>query len=54
MSLIPNGLIGIFHRLNPSGCTKALRMTQPLTEIGTRGTSSTYGSQPCHFEVVFV
>jgi hypothetical protein len=32
--LIPDGVIGIFHRHNPSGRTMALGSTQPLTETG--------------------
>jgi hypothetical protein len=31
-SLIPNGVIGIFHWYIPSSCTIALGLTQPLTE----------------------
>ena len=31
----PDGVIGTFHRLNPSGCTVALSSTQPLTEMST-------------------
>ena len=31
---------GIFHVLNPSGRTRSLRFTQPLSEISTRGISS--------------
>jgi hypothetical protein len=34
---IPDGVIGIFHSLNPSGYTMALGSTQSLTEISTRG-----------------
>jgi len=30
---IPDGVIGIFHRHNPSGRTIALGPTQPLTEM---------------------
>jgi len=37
--LIPNGVRGIFHWHNPSGCTLALGSTQPLTEISTRNIS---------------
>jgi hypothetical protein len=37
---IPDVVIGIFHLLNPSGSTRALRSTQPLSEISTRGISS--------------
>jgi hypothetical protein len=32
---IPDGAIGIFHWLNPSGCTMAPGSTQPLTEMST-------------------
>jgi hypothetical protein len=32
-SSIPNGVFEIFHRLNPSGSTRALRSTQPLIEM---------------------
>jgi hypothetical protein len=34
-SLIPDGVITIFHRHNPFGRTMALRSTQPLTEMST-------------------
>ena len=34
--LIPDGVIGIFHCHNPSGCTVALGLIQPLTEMSTR------------------
>jgi len=37
--LIPNGVTGFFHWHNPSGRTKALRLTQPLTEMSTRNVS---------------
>jgi hypothetical protein len=33
---IPDAITGIFHRHNPSGCTMALGLTQPLTEMSTR------------------
>ena len=33
--LTPDGIIGIFHYLNPSGRTTALGSTQPLTEMIT-------------------
>ena len=33
---IPDGVIGIFHRHNPSDRTMALGSTQPLTEMSTR------------------
>jgi len=35
-SSIPNGVIAIFHRHNPSIHTMTLRSTQPLTEMSTR------------------
>ena len=38
--LIPDGVIGIFHRHNLSDCTLALGSTQPLTEMSTRRISS--------------
>ena len=31
---IPDGVIGIFHRHNPSDRTMALGSTKPLTKIG--------------------
>jgi hypothetical protein len=37
--LIPDGVIGIFHWHNSSGCTLVLGSTQPLTEISTRNIS---------------
>ena len=37
--LIPDGVIGIFQRHNPSGRTMALGLTQPLTEMSTRNIS---------------
>jgi len=33
--LIPDGVIGIFHRLSPSVLTMALRSIQPLKEMST-------------------
>ena len=36
---IPDGVIGIFHRHNPSDRTMALGSTQPLTEMSTRNIS---------------
>ena len=36
---IPDGVIGIFHRPNPSDRTIALGSTQPLTEMNTRSIS---------------
>ena len=35
----PDRVIGIFHWHNPSGCTMALGLTQPLTEMSTRNIS---------------
>jgi len=39
VGLIPGGVIGIFHRRNPSSCTIALGSTQPVTEMSTRNIS---------------
>ena len=39
MGSIPDGVIRTFHCHNPSGCTMALRLTQPLTEMSTRNIS---------------
>ena len=36
---VPDGGIGTFHSLNPSGRTIALGSTQPLTEMSTRDIS---------------
>ena len=36
---IRDGVTGIFHWHNPSGCTMALGSTQPLMEMSTRNTS---------------
>jgi len=36
---IPNGVIGIFHRHDPSGRTMALGSTQPLRGMSTRNIS---------------
>jgi len=36
---IPDGVTGIFHWHNPSGCTMTLGLTQPLTEMTTRNIS---------------
>jgi hypothetical protein len=33
---IPDGVIGIIHCHNPSGCILALGLTQPQTEISTK------------------
>ena len=41
MGLIPDGVIGIFHRLGPFGLSMALRSTQPLKEMSMRGISWT-------------
>jgi hypothetical protein len=41
MGVIPDGVIGIFHRFSPSGFAMALRSTQPLKEMSTRGISWT-------------
>jgi hypothetical protein len=35
----PDGVIGIFHRYNPSDRAMALGSTQPLTEMSTRDIS---------------
>ena len=36
---IPNVVTGISHSHNPSGCTTAPGLTQPLTEMNTRNIS---------------
>jgi hypothetical protein len=36
---IPDDVTGIFHWHNTSGCTMALGLTQPLTEMSTRNIS---------------
>ena len=33
---IPEGVIGIFHSHNHSGCIMALGLAQPLTDMSTR------------------
>jgi succinylglutamate desuccinylase len=38
---IPDGITGIFHSLNPFGCTMALGSTQPLTEMSIMNISWT-------------
>jgi len=38
-SSIPDGVLRIFHLLNPFDCTMALAFSQPLTKISTRGNS---------------
>ena len=40
MGSIPDGVTGIFHWHNPSGHTKALGLTQPLTKMSTRNKGS--------------
>ena len=58
--LIPDGVTGIFHWHNPSGCTMALELTQPLTETSTRNiswgvkTAGTLGWQPYHLHAPIV
>jgi len=37
--LITNGMTGIFHWHNRSGCIMALGSTHPLTEMNTRNAS---------------
>jgi hypothetical protein len=32
---IPNEVVGFFNLPNPSSCTMALELTQPLTEMST-------------------
>jgi hypothetical protein len=39
MGLIPDGVSGIFNFYNPSSCTMALGLIQPLTEMSTRNIS---------------
>ena len=36
---IADGVIGIFHCLNPSGRTMTIGSTQPVTEMSTRSIS---------------
>jgi hypothetical protein len=36
---IPDGVSGVFHWHNTSGCTMALRSIQPLTAMRTRNIS---------------
>jgi hypothetical protein len=36
---IPDGVTGIFHRHNPSGCIMALGLAQLVTEMSTRSIS---------------
>jgi hypothetical protein len=36
---IPDRVIGLLHWLDPCSCTVTLGLTQPLTEMGNRGTS---------------
>jgi hypothetical protein len=35
--LITDGVTGVFYFLNPSGRTMALGLTQPLSEMSTKG-----------------
>jgi len=55
--LILDGVFRNFHELNPSACTMALALTQPLTEMHTRHTfwgvkaASAKGWQNYHFHV---
>jgi hypothetical protein len=52
---ILDGVTGIFHWHNPVGCTMALGLTQPLTEMSTRNISwgvnaaVAYGRHPATF-----
>ena len=54
---IPDGVFGIFHWHKPFGCTMALGLTQPLTEISTWNISwgvqvaSSLGWQPYHLHM---
>jgi hypothetical protein len=34
--MVPDGVVKIFHRLNPSVCTVTLGSTQPASEMTTR------------------
>jgi hypothetical protein len=58
--VIPSVVTGNFHLHKPSGCTTALGLTQPLTEMSTRNifwgvkVASVQGSQPYHLHVQFV
>jgi hypothetical protein len=60
MGLILDGVTGIFHWYNTSGCSMALESTQPLTEMSTRNiygeekAASAYGWQPYHLPVLTV
>ena len=45
--LIPDGVIGIFYWYNPSSCTMALGLTQPLTEMNTRNIYWGYRQPVC-------
>jgi hypothetical protein len=54
---IPDGVIGIFHWHNPSGCTMALGLTQSLIEMSVRNifwvvkAAGAKGWQPYHLHV---
>jgi hypothetical protein len=60
LMVLVDGVIGIFHSHNPSGCTMALGLTQPLTEMSTRnvcwGVKATgaQGWQPYYLHVTTV
>jgi len=45
MGSIPDSVIRVFHRHNPSGRTMSLGLTEPLTEISTRNISWVNGDQ---------
>ena len=45
--MFPDGVTGIFHWHNPSGRTKALGSTRPLTEMSTRNISWGSKSDRC-------
>ena len=60
MSLIPSGIIAIFHRHNPSIHTMTLRSTRPLTEMSTRNflwwvkAAGVQGWLPSHLHVLII
>jgi hypothetical protein len=37
---VPNGVIGIFHLNDPSGCTMALRLIRSVARLGVGGLES--------------
>ena len=53
---IPDGVIGIFHCLNPSCRTMALGMTEPATEMSTRSVAweVNVAEKVCHLHVPIV